>query len=438
MKTNSSLSFINTKGFLLVLIAFIILPMQLSFSQGDGFVQDSVILGKNFENQVYYSFKNSKISQSPVNNWDIAFSSTPFQFDGSTKGLGIRINEQKGVQLFKYPNGDTADWLSYDTTGIKSWPVLHNKFDYWDMGAFNTTKNAAIVTDYGWGDYGFIVTDHEIIGDSLYVIKLANGDFKKLKIYKYDGPSFYFHLMDMDSNNFKEFSCSKEDYNTKLFGYFDLENELSLDRGPDLANWHISFTKYTEQKEGKYLNSVGVLSDGLILVEERNGNPANYVDSGEIILANTSTFIDAIGTNWYDLVDSVYTMKDSVFYIIADNIQQVDYLLVMLSADSETGKIVFGIRPINGTISSSNDQINSDFDFNIYPNPSTNFIKIATKGALIQAVEIVDLNGRTVVSKQGNFSTNQQIDISTITNGIYYAKVFTSKGVTINSLIKMN
>lgn len=62
--------------------------------------------------------------------------------------------------------------------------------------------------------------------------------------------------------------------------------------------------------------------------------------------------------------------------------------------------------------------------FNIYPNPSTNNIKIVSNSILNDntSFSIVDLTGKIV--NQGNYSQNMSIDVSKLNKGVYVISLF--------------
>jgi hypothetical protein len=74
----------------------------------------------------------------------------------------------------------------------------------------------------------------------------------------------------------------------------------------------------------------------------------------------------------------------------------------------------------------------SDRKISIYPNPALNEIKINSSGLLIMKTEIFNLFGKVV--SQANYS--DILDVSQISTGMYFAKVFTEKGTTLLKFIK--
>lgn len=71
-------------------------------------------------------------------------------------------------------------------------------------------------------------------------------------------------------------------------------------------------------------------------------------------------------------------------------------------------------------------------NFNIYPNPALNQLTIETELA-ISNVSIVDITGRTVTTI--NHST-KLIDVSDLTNGVYFLKIINEEGIITEKFIK--
>ena len=73
----------------------------------------------------------------------------------------------------------------------------------------------------------------------------------------------------------------------------------------------------------------------------------------------------------------------------------------------------------------------------IFPNPSDKYINIvlptkSTKGIL----EIYDLSGRIVLSKEKSFNNNYQIDIHSLNSGFYTLKLQTLDRVYVGEFVK--
>ena len=172
--------------------------------------QETVSMGSGYSNENYYSLSSGDEISVVRDNWDIAFASDGLGSSSST----IRINGSIGTELYLFSN-DTADWGSLDTTGFQ-WSQLINSETDWSTGAFQN-QTPASGFDLGWGTYNSIT--HIVSGDRIFLLKLANGAYKKLIIDQLTGGEFTFHYADLDGSNLVETSVSKSNYAGKNFGY---------------------------------------------------------------------------------------------------------------------------------------------------------------------------------------------------------------------------
>lgn len=72
----------------------------------------------------------------------------------------------------------------------------------------------------------------------------------------------------------------------------------------------------------------------------------------------------------------------------------------------------------------------------VYPNPTSNLINISNElGAVINTVEMTDLNGRVVKSAKVN-ATEGQISISDLAAGVYMMRISTDQGTAVKKVVK--
>lgn len=71
-----------------------------------------------------------------------------------------------------------------------------------------------------------------------------------------------------------------------------------------------------------------------------------------------------------------------------------------------------------------------DMNISVYPNPATNNIVVMGEG--IQQVQILDMNGRTLMT----FSDGGQINIAGLASGMYLVRTVTDNGVQMDKIIK--
>jgi hypothetical protein len=75
--------------------------------------------------------------------------------------------------------------------------------------------------------------------------------------------------------------------------------------------------------------------------------------------------------------------------------------------------------------------------FSVYPNPATDFITVkGASAASIKAIQVVDINGRTVKSLKFDGITETQVNISDLNAGVYVVTVSSEQGVSSTKIIK--
>lgn len=93
------------------------------------------------------------------------------------------------------------------------------------------------------------------------------------------------------------------------------------------------------------------------------------------------------------------------------------------SGSTSDGVEAFDLPPA-GTCLLGITDANFDNNFNVYPNPSSGQINIASKISLGETtVTIVDMNGRTVYTQKVNLGTLTTLDASKLTTGIYLVNI---------------
>jgi hypothetical protein len=406
------------------IIIFTLLILKISSQEFD-----SVFLQSGYSNQSFYNLNTGEVTNVDNNDWDIAFSSGGY-------GSAIRVNSQSNVKLYTYPNGAINDWASLDTIGISNWKELHNSDTSWSIGAFNSNTDAANGMDLGWGIYSTIT--HHITGDSLHVIKLASGDFKKLQIIKLASGTYNFKYANLDGSNEVVTSVSKSTYSTKNFGYYSIQNEAELDREPISSNWHIVFTKYvTKLSSGTMYGVTGVLSNKDIQIAKAENVDVNNVDH------NSHTFItpiNSIGYNWksFNMSSFSYDIQDSLCYFIKDISNNIWKIQLTGFEGSSTGKINFIKESIVSANTIDIDKINS---FAIYPNPSINkeitVLYDLNNNSTDNYLNIYNTNGSLVDTHKLNSIgfTQKKISISHLNAGVYFVNLISGNSRITNKLI---
>ena len=80
---------------------------------------------------------------------------------------------------------------------------------------------------------------------------------------------------------------------------------------------------------------------------------------------------------------------------------------------------------------------NAATSFTIFPNPSSNYITIATENNLIiNTVEVYNILGQTVISKSNIFQVQTNLNVSNLNSGIYFVRVASENGISVRKFVK--
>ncbi|MEX2484900.1 MAG: T9SS type A sorting domain-containing protein [Brumimicrobium sp.] len=384
-------------------------------------ITETVTIEPGQTNQTWYSLENGSQGTALASEWDLAF-------DLSSFGTSIHANTAIGISVWVYQNGDISDWSTVDTTGLSTWNSLYNSDTSWALGAFDVTANASNPFDVGWGIYNS--TTHIITGDSIHIVKLANGDYKKLKIENLSSGSYNFTYADLDGNNEVATSLTKADFQDKLFGYYSIQNEEELDREPVASSeWDLLFTKYTAFIPVAY-PVAGILSSSNVQVAEVNGvtDVPNFNDWQS---QDFTTKINEIGYDWKSFNGSGYDIASDVVYFVKTQNEDIWKVVPTGFGGSATGDFEFTKEKLS-TASLGNVE-KPKVSFTLYPNPNNtdkaHLIYSAAEKTSFKTT-IISSTGRIVdqfdVEPNNSFET-QTIDVSRLESGIYFVEV-TSNG----------
>lgn len=355
---------------------------------------DVVSIGSGYANQVWYSLENDEQGTAPKNNWDLAF-----EIEGFT--TSIRVNHPNDVMVWLYPDGDTADWATLDTAGLAAnWDNYYNSDTSWSYGAFNAGTDFNDQFDLGWGVYN--MSTHQVVGDSLFVIKLNNGDYKKLWIEKLASGTYTFRFANLDNTGDVTVDIEKSNYTDRNFAYYSIQNQQELDREPNNMGWDLVFTQYGVYfpSFNYFTNSTGILSN--YGVETAVAYPVNDSSTYEAYNGlSFTTAINGIGYEWKSLNMTTfsYEIEDSTVYFVKSTAGEYWKIVFTGFGGSANGDYEFTKKKLSGV---GINELEKQTFVQVYPNPAqTNQnINIVLDGSVSEDVNvnIIDLSGRVVSS----------------------------------------
>ena len=395
----------------------------IGFSSSAQLVDDSISMLPGYVNESYYSLANDEQANIDNTNWDLAF-------DLSGYGASIRTNEHTGTEVYVYPNG--TDWASVDTTGM-IWNAMHNSETSWFIGAVDQSVNTANPFDLGWGIYNPVT--HHINGDSINIIKLSSGGYKKVMFESLISGVYTFKHADLDGSNEVSATVTKGDFTDKNFAYYSIVNDITIDREPANNTWDIVFTKYiAELGPGVHYGVTGVLANNGVYVREASGiDPTTAAYTDYMI----DSVINVIGWDWksFNMSSFAYDIVPDLSYFVQDQAGDIWHLIFSKFEGTSTGKVVFGKELVS---SASIDEVNDITALGVYPNPAKDQATIVLNSTA-ESIElsIVDLSGKQVfndVINETGFIT-YPISTNNFLSGTYFIQVRTKNGLTSQKLV---
>lgn len=388
-----------------LLIAICGCAMGTAIAQGP--VSDTVSTGASYANQIWYQLETGAETAAAKTDWDIAF---------KTEAMSVAIFTNAGTQLWKYPTGDTAAWATVDTAGISAWEEGVNAETDWEVGALNAVAGADQF-DYGWGTYDMVT--HNITGHVIFIIKLVNGDYKKLWIRQLVSTTgtYTFTYANLDGTDQEEVTFLKSDYAGKDFGYYSLSGNQAADLEPASEDWDLYFTQYTAMVEmGPDVivpyGVTGVLaSEGVELIQVDEVDQETYVDYES---ETFSTEKNIIGYDWktYDMESGSYLIADSTVFFAKDKAGSIWKLVFTGFGGSATGDFILNKEKLAGTSITAGHAIAS---FAMYPNPATNgYVHVAYTLAETAAAQLQVYNYAGQVVAQQSIKGANGLNTTTI------------------------
>jgi hypothetical protein len=377
---------------------------------------DTVSMNPGYITDIWYSMETGVEMTSPREIWDIAFAVPVFS-------ASILINDGSGVELYTWGNGDTAGWANVDTNGMSTWRVLFNDPDDWENGAFN--RNASDHPDYGWGVYNAI--SHDVVGDSLYILKRPDGSLYKLWIQRktYNGPNsvYHFKLANLDGSGEITQTIDCSPYASKNFIYYSIPANQVIDREPASADWDIMFTKYMAMHPtGSPYIVTGVLSNYNLGVAEVGGVSQYLYNTYQGHTYDSSRSVIGYDWKYFDLNIFSYLVDDSTVFFLHTADGDIWKLFFEVFEGTSTGNIEFQKTKL--ATSGIEEVVAGTLAMHTYPNPASSYINVLTslEAGTEGVLQLLDLNGRVLRNQsiQGQFETEEtSISLEGLAPGMY-------------------
>ncbi|WP_333695363.1 T9SS type A sorting domain-containing protein [Flavobacterium sp.] len=171
-----------------------------------------------------------------------------------------------------------------------------------------------------------------------------------------------------------------------------------------------------------------ILSNGKVLIGCYGTSSSQ---TNQLLLINSNGSLDSnfnIGTGF------AYGSNDNSKSIYDINIQADNKVLVGGTFTTYNGITQNRILRLSNSGSLSNDLFNSSNKIYLYPNPTKDFLNIESPDYFeIKSINIINQIGQTVINQNENYKT---IDVSTLSNGIYFIKINGENKIITKQFIK--
>ena len=377
--------------------------------------------GAGYNKQSYVNLANE--TQKTVNNdaWDIAFTAFGVQ------DAGIFINESSGSSLgqnlptaevyFTYSDDFNSD---FDISILEDNTLLNDELS-WNYGAFNGTRDTLNAFDFGWGQYE--PTSHGVIGYQVFIVKLRNGDYKKIFFESLVGTAYTFKYANLDGTNLVTKTIDKTvDGKGKSLIFFNLSSNSVVDVLPDngydfMYGRYISIATDPNGTIIQQYNVTGVLSaPGVSCVSADNVdfNTVNFDDYKD----GLSEKMDVIGYDWKTFSGTGWSLDDNRVFFLKSTDNTVWKLQFIDFEGSSTGTAVLSKENL-GKISATEEV---EVQVLVYPNPTHEQLSVLSPEKIVNFT-FFDASGRmsySVPTERHDGSLYvYTFDVSNMANGIY-------------------
>lgn len=376
-----------------------------------GQVED-VSVGPSYAFQAYYDLSTGEVTQVSNDAWDISFSNIGVQ------DAGIHINESAAFMSapLKLYLADVKDWstvISESDINEES-EILYNPEESWSEGAFNTVKNDENPLDFGWGSYN--TSSHTVEGDKIYIIQQRDGTFLKFQVINLASGTYSFKYANLDGSEEVTDTVSKDPTSDRKLIHYSFGNgEVEMPTDYDLI-----FQRYSTPLDNGEGGFIDYTVTGVLLAEGVQAVVADGVDTETVDESDYadqySEDLKTIGHEWKSFSFSEGWLIDDDRAQFVKTKEGDIYKVVFFDFQGSTSGITTLQKTFIGT-SSTKEEVQIQDAINIYPNPTSDYIKFGGIQRDMTA-QLYDISGK-LVKKGMIVNDNQEWSLSSLNGGRY-------------------
>jgi len=218
-------------------------------------------------------------------------------------------------------------------------------------------------------------------------------------------------------------------------------------------------------QHGTYGDNTGLVTvklDGNIVYEKTTAAfPVGFNESADLPCAGTCESVSGVSSEYSaDNKQVIITWNPPAtltptHYVIYKNDVEIPQAITKTEYEDDVSSLEYGaytfkycVLPVYaasicvGEVEKVCDEIsftvvgikNYTTTFSINPNPASNYISITSKNNF-NGIEVLNFLGQVVISKTNN-NNNIKLDISDLTNGIYFVRIFSEIGTSVQKFVK--
>ncbi len=395
-------------------------------------VRDTLILRVQQTNEpyrlVFYRVSDGwRLDTATYNSWHLAF-----EVPGFT--AAIRANLGAGVTVWQTSRPATpADWnaLSLSDTLAR----LYDSDTTWSIGAFNTTATQDSF-DLGWGNYNLVT--HAIVGDSLHILRLPDGSYKKLWLERLQSGVYYFRYANLDGTDEVSAQAPKSLAHRKSFVYYNLLTQQAINLEPVDSLWDLVFTQYVTflPPSGTPYPVLGALQNRRVSVARVLLPASADPDTLSPELYPYAAAINTIGYDWkrFDMQSNTWFVRDTAYYLVRarnGEIWRLRFVAFGDSVASNGARVRYTVieRKKVGSAASLASQGSNLLPVVAYPNPAVEGVWIATEGGSPVVVRLYNSQGQVVYEHASDGEGFVYIPRQGLPAGLYRVWVRNAKGL---------
>lgn len=322
-----------------------------------GYTTVELTTGSAYANRVFFDLSENNIVSQNANNWDVAF------YRNNAMDFGSRVNDAQNIEVYEASN-NPANWDTINIADIASWGAPFYNPDLTENlqeGAFEQGS-----ATYGWGEYNAV--SHHIEGKVIFVLKyVSNETYVKFMIEDYfGGYTFKYSKWDGSAWGATQTKTVANGANNHYFNYFSFDtNDVVVNNEPEIGTWDLMFTRYwTFYMDIMMYRMSGVLQSPTLEVAKSQETQA----TNDITLPVTENFSKVISTIGHSWKPTSGVHPDIAYYIKESG--QIYRLYFTENGGATTGNMFFKYKNVTGEMGVT--ELNKDFSFGLYPNPTVN------------------------------------------------------------------